>query len=272
MVDTSQAYIPHHGTPTVLLFGRNRRPVGDVVRAVMGKRGEMGTPDEPVNGRVWASVLEGWARAGFENEYVSVAELPRATIGKHPWSLGGGGAAELKESLERRAIARLGDIASEIGFVCITRADEIYFAPRHALHRARIDDKQVATTVEGDRIRDWRIDEPNTTLFPYDEDLEPVSEARAPAVHRFLWPYRTILWLRREPNGNHREIGLTWWEWSRFPTKPLSHPSLHRLRIRGHAQPFRPRPRRQGLQAERARHQAPAREPPRTTTSRFSAC
>jgi hypothetical protein len=25
-----------------------------------------------------------------------------------------------------------------------------------------------------------------------------------------------MLWLRREPNGNHREIGLTWWEWSRF--------------------------------------------------------
>jgi hypothetical protein len=26
VVDTSQAYIPFHGTPTVLLFGRNRRP------------------------------------------------------------------------------------------------------------------------------------------------------------------------------------------------------------------------------------------------------
>ena len=27
VIDTSGAYIPGHGTPTVILFGRNRRPV-----------------------------------------------------------------------------------------------------------------------------------------------------------------------------------------------------------------------------------------------------
>jgi len=216
VVDTSQAYIPFHGTPTVLLFGRKRAPVGDRVRAVMGKRGESGTPEDPAHGRVWSSIAEGWDTVGFENEYVSVAALPRATLGKHPWSLGGGGAAELKEEMERQATARLADIAAEIGFVCMTRADEIYFAPRDALGRAGIADGNIAITVEGDRVRDWTIVEPNTTLFPYNADLEPVSDTEAPEVHRFLWPYRTMLWLRREPNGNHREIGLTWWEWSRF--------------------------------------------------------
>ncbi len=29
VIDTSGAYIPGHGTPTVILFGRNRAPVGD---------------------------------------------------------------------------------------------------------------------------------------------------------------------------------------------------------------------------------------------------
>src|SRR5690606_25560664 len=38
VVDTSQAYIPFHGTPTVLIFGRHRTPSSDAVRAVMGKR------------------------------------------------------------------------------------------------------------------------------------------------------------------------------------------------------------------------------------------
>ncbi|MBK8015059.1 MAG: BREX-2 system adenine-specific DNA-methyltransferase PglX [Deltaproteobacteria bacterium] len=216
VVDTSQAYIPFHGTPTVLLFGRNRRPETKQIRAVMGKRGESGTPADPAKGRVWSGIADGWDHVGFENEYVSVADLPRETLSKHPWSLGGGGAAELKDVLERRATDRLGKLASEIGFVCMTRADEIYFTPRDALHRARISDDYIATTVEGDRVRDWAIVDPNTTLFPYSGELEPVSESRAPAVHRFLWPYRTMLWLRREPNGNHREIGLTWWEWSRF--------------------------------------------------------
>ena len=68
--------------------------------------------------------------------------------------------------------------------------------------------------------------EPNTTLFPYDDALKPIPENARSALIRFLWPYRSLLWLRREPNGNHREIGLTWYEWSRFQRerfrKPLS--------------------------------------------------
>jgi hypothetical protein len=40
VIDTSGAYIPGHGTPTVILFGRNRGPVSPTVRAVMGMRGD----------------------------------------------------------------------------------------------------------------------------------------------------------------------------------------------------------------------------------------
>ena len=50
VIDTSGAYIPGHGTPTVILFGRNRRPVGEQVRAVLGIRGEPTTPDDPPKG------------------------------------------------------------------------------------------------------------------------------------------------------------------------------------------------------------------------------
>jgi N-6 DNA Methylase len=216
IVDTSQAYIPFHGTPTILIFGRNRRPQGESIRAVMGKRAESGIPEDPANGKVWSGIAEGWTTVGFENEYVSVADLPREMLSRHPWSLGGGGASELKDRIERRAEKRLGSVAAEIGFICMTRADDIYFTPRSALKRAGISDEHISITVEGDRVRDFAIIDPNTTLFPYDAELRPVSETESPAVHRFLWPYRTLLWLRREPNGNHREIGLTWWEWSRF--------------------------------------------------------
>ena len=50
VIDTSGAYIPGHGTPTVILFGRNRRPVGSTIRTVMGIRGEPTTPDDPAHG------------------------------------------------------------------------------------------------------------------------------------------------------------------------------------------------------------------------------
>jgi hypothetical protein len=57
VIDTSGAYIPGHGTPTVILFGRNRNPVGDEVRAVLGIRGEPGTPEKPAQGMVWQSIV-----------------------------------------------------------------------------------------------------------------------------------------------------------------------------------------------------------------------
>lgn len=103
IADASQAHIPFHGTPTVLLFARNRRPVGDSVRAVMGKRGEAGIPDDPAKGRVWSSIEEGWQLLGFENEFVSVADLPRIALSKHPWSLGGGGPPNFGRPLNRPA-------------------------------------------------------------------------------------------------------------------------------------------------------------------------
>ena len=58
VIDTSGAYIPGHGTPTVILFGRNRQPVGDEVRAVLGIRGEPSTPDDPAQGLVWRSIVD----------------------------------------------------------------------------------------------------------------------------------------------------------------------------------------------------------------------
>lgn len=45
IIDTSGAFIPGHGTPTVILFARNRAPASDKVRVVQGKRGEPGRPE-----------------------------------------------------------------------------------------------------------------------------------------------------------------------------------------------------------------------------------
>ena len=44
-----------------------------------------------------------------------MSRVARDTLKKHPWSLGGGGAAELKELLEERCERRLGDVVESIG-------------------------------------------------------------------------------------------------------------------------------------------------------------
>ncbi|MEY3228086.1 MAG: Modification methylase PaeR7I, partial [Planctomycetota bacterium] len=58
VIDTSGAYIPGHGTPTVILFGRNRQPLQPTIRTVLGIRGEPSTPEDPAEGRVWTAILQ----------------------------------------------------------------------------------------------------------------------------------------------------------------------------------------------------------------------
>lgn len=213
IVNTSGAYIPGHGTPTVLLFGSHEPAQGDEVLTVLAKRGEPSTPADPAAGLVWTSISTHFAEVGYDDAFVSVEYVERSWLRSHPWVLPGGGGIALFRLLEERRSTRLGEVAEAIGFVCLTRADDIYFTPRHALLAAGVRPEHIIENVEGEVVRDWAVSNPNTTLFPYDADLRPTTSS---APVRFLWPFRTMLWLRREPNGNHREIGLTWYEWSRF--------------------------------------------------------
>lgn len=212
VVDTSGAYIPGHGTPTVILFARNRHPANDQLRAALGIRGEPGTPENAADGKVWRSIVDQLDRPGTESDFISVTDQPRSLYALHPWSLGGGGATELKEVL-LEGTSPLREFIDLIGYICMTRADDIYFSTRDALLRAGVGPEHIVENVEGDRIRDWCISDPSFTCFPYDTDLNAYLSG---SVNKYLWPHRTGLWLRREPNGNHREIGLTWFEWSRF--------------------------------------------------------
>ena len=95
VIDTSGAYIPGHGTPTVILVTRNRRPVGDKVHAVLGKRGEPSRPADPARGVVWTAIVDavrevlafdalaaGAARAVAERD--GVVDLPVATGPEDP--------------------------------------------------------------------------------------------------------------------------------------------------------------------------------------------
>jgi hypothetical protein len=99
VIDTSGAYIPGHGTPTAILLGYNRPPASPIVRAVMGIQGEPSIPADPAQGLVWTAILRQIDERGSESEWVSVADVGREKLTKHPWSMGGGGAADLRELL-----------------------------------------------------------------------------------------------------------------------------------------------------------------------------
>lgn len=216
VVDTSQAYIPFHGTPTVLIFGRNRRSVGELIRAVMGKRGEVGTPPDPAKGQVWSSIVSGWNQPGFENGFISVADLRRETLSKHPWSLGGGGAAELRERIEEIGGDTLGTIA-EVGTGAVTREDDVFLIGRANAIRMGIPTTQIRPLVEGDVVRDWALADPVHAIWPYDpETLEAIDASHSVSVSRALWLWRARLARRIAYGKSQLEHGLKWFEYSMF--------------------------------------------------------
>ncbi|WP_437338437.1 BREX-2 system adenine-specific DNA-methyltransferase PglX [Sorangium sp. So ce394] len=216
VVDTSGAYIPGHGTPTVLLFGRNRKAIAATVRAVLGKRGEPSTPTEPKKGLVWSSIESDFDNITFENEFVSVADVPRETFDKHPWSLGGGGAAGLKGVIETRATTRLEDLGAEIGFGAVTREDEVYLVGEGALDRARIPVGQRRRLVAGEDVRDWSMGNPTLALWPYDPTTLRAVGDDTTTVIRLLWPYRRQLSERVAYGQSQIKRGLAWFEYSMF--------------------------------------------------------
>ena len=85
--DTSGAFIPGHGTPTVIIVGRNQPPVETTVRAVLGVRGEPGLPDNPARGVVWTSIVQHVDQPGWNDGWITVADVNRTRLGAHPWSL-----------------------------------------------------------------------------------------------------------------------------------------------------------------------------------------
>jgi hypothetical protein len=213
VIDTSGAYIPGHGTPTVILFGRNQPPVMNAIRTVMGIRGEPSTPTDPTKGLVWTAIADQVDQAGSESDYISVANTERTRFATHPWSIGGGGAAELKEELDGACSLQLQDAVDEIGFGVVTREDDV-FRIGNGARRAGIDGDLIRPLLAGEEIRDWGYVDLTDAVWPYDSTS--LDEVADPVIERYLWPWKCQLSHRVAYGKSQLERGLQWWEYSMF--------------------------------------------------------
>jgi hypothetical protein len=120
IVDTSGCYLPGHGTPTLLLFGRNRRGASGYLTAVLGKRGERDVPVEPSTAPVWSEIREHHNAIGFDGgRYVSVEAIQRKELAQHPWVLAGGGARGFLASMSSATGRSLGSISEDGGIAAV---------------------------------------------------------------------------------------------------------------------------------------------------------
>ena len=225
VIDTSGAYIPGHGTPTVILFGRNRSPTMDSVRAVLGKRGEPATPSEPACGNVWNAIVSHVDIPKSESEWVSVSDVARTVLHDHPWSLDGGGAQELRELLDTGCGMKLGDIAVDVGITAVTGEDGLFILGNATTARRLGVDLTLNLTV-GDNVRDWTASS-LTAVWLYDDDFQLLDLNMLPGTARYVWKYRTSISSRKRFGTPMLERGLTWYEYQElYATKLRSSLSI----------------------------------------------
>lgn len=215
VIDTSGAYIPGHGTPTVILFARNQQPRIDTVRAALGIRGEPGTPDDAAQGKVWRSIVELLNRPGSESEYISIVDQARGLFSAHPWSVGGGGASELKELLEEASYKVISELTSEIGRSTHTGEDSVFFFPKNIVRTFGFEECTVPLC-KGEDVRDWSIDPPLCSLMPYDLKTAKILNVPPANTRYHFWKYRRVLRNRRDFGQFIEERGLVWFEHSMF--------------------------------------------------------
>ncbi|MDX3354816.1 BREX-2 system adenine-specific DNA-methyltransferase PglX [Streptomyces sp. ME01-24h] len=214
IIDTSGAYIPGHGTPTVILVGRNHIPrQSEPIRAVLGVRGEPSQPEDPARGQVWKAILDQVSKPGSESDWVSVQDARRIGFANHPWSLSGGGVESVFDLIDRSAGQRLRDRIKSIGRTTNPGEDEAWVLPNIQTARRLGEEHKVAPFVVGESVRDYQISGSMLIRNPYSaaDDWMVIPEDDRLIV-RGMWPSRTILRNRAMFGRPIDHAGRKWFE------------------------------------------------------------
>lgn len=212
IIDTSGAYIPGHGTPTVILFGRSQLPSRDTIRCVFGKQGEPTKPEEPSRGKVWTAIRDAGRTPDDDDPFVTVSSFPRSLFGGHPWNLSGGGAPELMRRMER-ALPPLESSVLQIGVGAVTALDPVYTGRHADFRRSDVPEPNIWGFGIGEDIRDFE-QAASYCLFPYDPETFEAGGASLDAITRFLWHWRVTLQRRVFFGKTQVQRGLTWFEYA----------------------------------------------------------
>lgn len=216
VIDSEGAWIPGHnmdGTPTVILVGRNASPSGSLVRAVLSKTRRENPGHINGSGPYWNAIVQHLDDPGYDSDWVTIADLDRAQLASHPWSLSGGGAVELMGALVQATGRQLAGLISESGFSDITGDDEVFLLPPDAVRRKHLD-SIAQPFVEGGSVRDFTISSQAMALLPVDWDGSRIEPSAAVIQH--MWPFRTGLRARIYFGKTAEERGLRWFDHAIF--------------------------------------------------------
>ncbi|MYU33181.1 BREX-2 system adenine-specific DNA-methyltransferase PglX [Streptomyces sp. SID8358] len=231
VIDTSGAYIPGHGTPTVILIGRPLTYTGTrqaTIRTVRSVQGEPSAPENAAEGLVWQSVVEQIDQPGSAGQWVSVDDLERTRyFGKQPWVLADGG-LEMLEKLAASSGGTLKQTVTRMGYTGQTNADGVMLMTRTAWLRRGGAEEFGRVFVTGDQVRDWSHTEETFSFFPYlkaGEKFSLLPLAEGGSEYKWMWPARTSLGNRATfSGGTYFSEERTWYQWHQVTASPGCHP------------------------------------------------
>jgi SAM-dependent methyltransferase len=218
VIDTSGCYLPGHGTPTLLLFGRNRDSSSTApVVAVLGKRGEQKQPADPARAPVWSEIVANHDKPGFEGTYVSVESISRVELASQPWILAGGGARAVYKRLGAAPRIKLRELGSEVGPASFTGTNDAFIMPRHAALNVGIPSGFVRTFIAGEGVRDWAFHSVEAAIAPYDHEHRLVAVTALGLGGKHFWALRTTILGKIGFAGETRgDAGDSFWAWDRW--------------------------------------------------------
>ncbi|MFE9965439.1 BREX-2 system adenine-specific DNA-methyltransferase PglX [Streptomyces sp. NPDC005525] len=226
VIDTSGAYIPGHGTPTVILVGIRRGGGGrsHTIRTVRSVQGEPTAPENGREGLVWNAIVDQIDQPGSLSQWVSVGDLERERyFAKQPWVLTDGGLEMLEKINECKQSVLKRDV-SRIGFYGIPAADDAMTAPKGAFLRVRAEQGFFKRLIVGDEVRDFKFDNGDYIFHPYDAERNLRDLRSFPQLASWIWPCRTELGSRATfSGGTYFTDNRPWWEWHQLPKDSKTH-------------------------------------------------
>lgn len=227
VIDSSGAYIPHHGTPTVIVVGRNRPAASGAknVRTVRGVQGEPGIPNDAAQGRVWRDIVERIDDpAKSVGDWVSVDNLDREKyFGRHPWILADGGVETIDEINEHSVGTLKKSWRATVGIASVTGEDDLYLLPKNGAAR-RMGVENYRSLVSGDAVRDYQARPEFDAIWTYDEEFKVIPFSDIKDSGKFLSGARSVIRHRRRFGTPMVERGLAWYEWQELYSAKLETP------------------------------------------------
>jgi hypothetical protein len=220
VIDASGAYIPGHGTPTVILFGRSRPPVSSTLRVLDGIQGEPSQPVDPAQGQVWTSIKRLIDMPGTQDRFMRSSDVQRVELSEHPMTLGIG--RGLRKRLEERGGTTIRRVADEVGITAVNGEDDVYTA-RSPSDLMRLGVTRQMPLVVGDLVRDWSCSS-LAAIWTFDAQFHRVAPEFGSGEARVLWMAKPIIRHRRRFGTPMVDRGLAWFEWQELYVDKLRAP------------------------------------------------